>query len=52
MRDWRNGGGGWLTLLSTTQLLDSLLVVVLAIEADANADTDVIFDTLLSLLVF
>ena len=44
-------GLGLLTLLTTTQLLDTLLLVVLAVERDTDTDTSVIFDTLTWLFV-
>src|SRR3954447_25806505 len=40
-----------LTLLSTTQLLDPLLIIVLAIKADTDANPDIVLDTLASFLI-
>lgn len=40
-----------LTLLSTTELLNALLIIMLAIEADADSNTDIVLHTLACILI-
>lgn len=48
---WGGGKREEITLLSATELLDALLVVVFTIETHANAYSRVVFDALPPLIV-